>query len=295
MPTSLTFLRKLTQPGIMERVLRERFAEPLHLNILSVFVAIFGNFQGKVYFDLIIRQHNAFCMLRAAKRAKELGFSGFTAIEFGVANGAGLLNMAAIAAEVTKATGIAVELVGFDSGKGMPEPQDYRDHPDMYGPGDFPMQDFDSLRKRLPPASKLIIGDVAETVPAFLSTLRPKCPIGYVVLDVDYYSSSVECLKILDGEASQYLPETLIYADDVADIRHNPWQGEHLAIEEFTQSHAMRKIHPYSFLKNWRLFKKATWLDHIHLLQVLDHPIKQSNHGGARVILGNPYLTNLPD
>jgi len=80
-------------------VLRERLSEPLHLNILSLFVAAVGTFEAKVYFDLIIRQHNAFCLLQAARFAKTCGYKSYTAIEFGVANGAGLMNMAEIAAE----------------------------------------------------------------------------------------------------------------------------------------------------------------------------------------------------
>src|SRR5579863_9566095 len=169
----MRFFKKLSEPRIWERILRERLAEPLHLNILSLCVAVAGNFETKVYFDLVIRQHNAFCLLQAAKFARRCGYKAYTAVEFGVANGAGLLNMAEIAGKVTKATGVKIELVGFDLGGGMPPPFDFRDHPDCYMQGDFPMQDYDRLRERLPATSKLIIGNVAETVPAFLSTLRP--------------------------------------------------------------------------------------------------------------------------
>lgn len=116
------FLRKLAKPSIWERTLQERLSEPLHLNALSVLVALFGGFESKVYFDLVIRAHNAFCLLQAAKNAKNCGYSAITAIEFGVANGAGLLNMAAIAREVTKSTGVNIDLVGFDAGNGMPPP-----------------------------------------------------------------------------------------------------------------------------------------------------------------------------
>ena len=287
------FFRKLAKPAIWERVFRERLSEPLHLNALSVLVALFGGFESKVYFDLVIRAHNAFCLLQAARTAKKSGYSAFTAIEFGVANGAGLLNMAAIAEKVTKATGITIELVGFDAGSGMPPPLDYRDHPDCYGVGDFPMQDYDALRKRLPATSRIIIGEVAKTVPDFVSSIRPDCPLGYVVMDVDYYSSTVACLKIFSGAPQLYLPEVLMYLDDITYPQHNPWQGEYLAVEEFNAQNQMRKACRYNFLREFRLFKKSLWINQIFLVHILDHAQKSRPRDGARVILGNPYL-NLP-
>ena len=37
-------------------------------------------------------------------------------VEFGVATGAGLMNMASIARRVMEATGVAVKIYGFDTG-----------------------------------------------------------------------------------------------------------------------------------------------------------------------------------
>jgi len=116
------FFRKLFEVRIWERLLREKLSEPLHLTFLSLLAGAFGNFETKVYFDLVIRPHNAFCLLQAARFAKRRGHKSFTAIEFGVANGAGLMNMVSIAEKVTKCTGIDINLVGFDSGSGMPPP-----------------------------------------------------------------------------------------------------------------------------------------------------------------------------
>ncbi len=284
------FYRKLLERRVWERVFRERLSEPLHLNILSLFAAAVGSFQAKIAFDMVIRQHNAFCLMQAARFAKRSGYDAYTAIEFGVANGAGLLNMAEIAAKVTKATDVKIELAGFDKGSGMPPPVDYRDHPDCYGTGDFPMQDYGRLRELLPENSSLIIGDVAETIPPFLSALRPDAPIGYVVVDVDYYSSTIECLKIFAGTANLYLPESLIYLDDITYPQHNPWQGEYLAINEFNAQNEMRKACPYNFLRASRLLKNAPWIDQIFLMHILDHEHKKTPREGARVIQGNPYL-----
>src|ERR1039457_5891009 len=126
------FLRKLSQPRIMRRVFIERLTEPLHLNFLALWVAAFGSFRQRVNFDLILRQHNAFAILSAADRARALRLNKITVIEFGVAAGAGLLNMCRIAGRVTKATGVEIQVIGFDTGSGMPPARGYRDHPDLY-------------------------------------------------------------------------------------------------------------------------------------------------------------------
>jgi hypothetical protein len=46
----------------------------------------------------------------------------------------------------------------------MPPPADYRDHPEQWQQGDFPM-DIDKLRRALPAYSETFIGDVADAVP----------------------------------------------------------------------------------------------------------------------------------
>lgn len=288
----MSFYRKLFLPRIWERIFRERLSEPLHLNLMSVLVGIFGNFEARVYFDLVLRQHNAFCLLEAARLAKFSGYKAITAVEFGVASGAGIMNMCEIAPKVTKATGIAIEIFGFDSGSGMPPPLDYRDHPNLYAQGDFPMQDFDLLSSRLPTSCRLIIGNITETVLPFLGTLRPECPIGYVVIDVDYYSSANECLKVFRGPANLYLPESLVFLDDVLYPQHNPWQGEYLAVNEFNSQGKFRKVCQYNCLRSHRLLKNASWIDQVYLMHVLDHEQIQNPSTRDRRILSNVYLEN---
>ena len=85
-----------------KKILYERLTEPLHLNIISIFVVLFGSFKSKVEFDLVIRQQNAFCLYKAAEFAKWMELKSITTIEFGVASGNGLLNICQIAEKVTK-------------------------------------------------------------------------------------------------------------------------------------------------------------------------------------------------
>lgn len=283
-------LSKLGDRRIWERLLRERLSEPLHLNVLSLPIALMGSFRAKVYFDLIVRQQHAYGLLAAADQAKAQGLSAVTVIEFGVANGAGLLNICEIASKVTKATGVRFNIAGFDTGRGMPPPIDYRDHPEFYQAGWFPMEAPERLRGALPPNAELIIGDIAETVPAFLERVPLDAPIGFVALDVDYYSSTVSCLKAFEGNPAKYLPTTLIYLDDVQYPGHSEWAGEMLAVREFSERNASRKIGPTNFLRENRLFKRASWISHMYTLHVFDHPARVSRKDATLQVLSNPYI-----
>lgn len=46
-------------------------------------------------------------------------------------------------------------IVGFDDVSGMPALRDYRDHPEAYQPGWYPMEAPDRLRAKLPTIAKL--------------------------------------------------------------------------------------------------------------------------------------------
>jgi hypothetical protein len=286
--TSLLGSRLRTR-GAFERVYRERLSEPLHLNAMSALVAAFGSYRSKVYFDLAYRQYTAFCLLDAADRANRLGVKRISAMEFGVATGAGLLNICQNAKEVTKITGVEFDIIGFDTGAGLPPPRSYRDHPELYKAGDYKMA-FDSLKAMLPSNARLVLGDIAETIPKFLQD-GVDSEIGYVALDVDYYWSSVETLKIFTGPAEHYLPLVNLYLDDCQDDYCNPACGEMLACSEFNQTEELRAIYPFTALREKRLFKNASWISKIYAVHIFDHQLR--THGDPRESvkqIANPYL-----
>jgi hypothetical protein len=286
----MVLYKKLMRRHILRRIFYERLTEPFHLNLLSAFVALFGTFRQKVAYDLVLRQCHAFALLSTADRAKGYGLSSVSVIEFGVAAGAGLMNIAILAQKVSSLTGVDIQVYGFDTGKGMPPHRDYRDHPNLYREGDFP-SNLASLKTQLPPNAHLILGELATTVPQFVKdTLTAQTPLGYIAVDVDYYSSTVDALKIFDGPAQFYLPLVNIYLDDIDFEDHNPFAGELLAVNEFNQEHQFRKICRYEFLECFRVFPKASWLKHMFTLHVMDHPIRQNVGNGPRVFLENPYL-----
>jgi hypothetical protein len=285
-------LSKLAQRHVWTRIFNERLTEPLHLNALSLLVWMLGTYRSKINHDLVIRQNHAYSILKAADNAQILGLKTVTLIEFGVAAGAGLLNMAKIARDVTKVTGIEFKIYGFDTGVGMPAAADYRDHPDLYQQGDFPMN-FEALRNVLPENVRLVIGDVAQTVPDFLNQLSETEPVGYVAVDVDYYSSARAALKVFtDAKAGKYLPITLVYMDDVALEPHNSYCGELLAIQEFNVENQYRKLERHAFLENTRIYRKSAWIKHIFFLHVLDHPTRFIPAVKAKKrTIANPYVS----
>ncbi len=284
-------LRRLLQREKLQKVFVERLTEPLHLNLLSAFVALFGSYRAKVAFDLVVRQQYAFPILYAADAARRYGYKKVTLVELGVASGAGLLNKCRIAERTTRATGIEFHIVGFDGGKGMPPAIDYRDLPEHFQQGDFPMIDFAALKRALPSNAELIIGDVAETAPAFAKSLTPDAPLGFVAVDVDYYSAAKASLPILSGAAENYLPLVPVYLDDIGMDGNSPWSGELLAVAEFNAENDMRKIAPFTLLRSRRIFKNTQWIDRMFAAHIHDHPYRSPDHRRAtKWVLGNEYL-----
>lgn len=283
--------RKLAKRRVWRRIFIERLTEPLHLNLLSVPVLAFGSLRSKIAWDLVVRQQYAFGVLEAVDIARANGASAITLVEIGVSSGAGLLNLASIARRVSLHTGVACEVHGFDSGTGMPAPVDYRDHPDLYQQGDFGM-DAQALRTELPPATNLHLGPLASTIPSFLAEVRTEAPIGFVALDVDYWSSTVQALELFKGEPTCYLPRTVVYVDDIALGEHNSAAGARLAITEFNQAMRRRPLEPDPFLETRRVFRRAAWIKQMMFLHVLDHP-RRSDIAAVTTkrYIENPYLT----
>lgn len=160
----------------------------------------------------------AFGMQRAAALTSALQLPGFTAIEFGVAGGNGLVAMEQHAARLSSDFGVTIDVVGFDLGQGLPLATGYRDVTYRWSEGDFAMNEA-ALRKRLSSA-QLVLGDVKETVPDYRSSL----PIGFIAFDLDYYSSTLAALQIMEGfDWKRWLPRTNAYFDDLRTIE---WVGE---------------------------------------------------------------------
>ena len=218
--------------------------------------------------------YHAAAMLGATLEAYSLGISEVTAVEFGVANGGGLLDICGVADYLTESFGIRFRIFGFDTAAGLPAIKDYRDHPEIWAAGQYPMGDHAALRQKLPSHCKLIIGDITETVVPFCqNNLNDAAPLAFIKMDVDYYSSTLAALEILKHRPSCYLPVVFSYFDDTEYwITYNRWCGERGAIEEFNRVNTLRKIDKM----NVRLYEtpRRHWHDKIYGCHILDHPTR---------------------
>ena len=96
---------------------------------------------------------------------------------------------------------------------------------------------------------RLIIGDIADTLPNFLRELESADDpdgeaIAFCSIDVDLYSSTVPITAFLEQVRADYLlPATVLYVDDVfVNWTYSRFAGEGLAILEFNQRNDNRKI-----------------------------------------------------
>jgi hypothetical protein len=280
----------LRRRDIWRRIAVERLTEPLHLNAIALGVALAGSTRARVAFDVLVRQQHAFGLLDAADEARRRGLNRVTVAELGVGGGAGLLNICDLAARVTDTTGVGFDVVGFDTGAGLPPPADHRDHPELYTAGSFP-HDRVRLEQALPSNARIVYGDLAETIDPFVESLTPDSPLGFATLDVDYYSSAKHALRLFLGDARCYLPTVLVYVDDVHERTHTRFAGELLAIDEFNRDNELRKLDVDRSLPYTRVFKHAEWLQHMFRLHVFDHPERSDVTSRREIeVAPNPYL-----
>jgi hypothetical protein len=209
-------------------------------------------------------------LLHAAHAARALDLPRIAALEFGVAGGNGLLALERAAAAAKSLAGTEVDIFGFDTGSGMPAPVDHRDSPWLVEPAYFKMDEA-ALRARLGQA-QLVLGPVAETTPEWANA--DHAPIGFISFDLDYYSSTMEAFKVLEGNPARMLPRVLCYFDDLFGYGWTDFTGERAAIDDFNSSHTDRKIaqiHGLRFELPEHEFH-SSWHEKIYVVHVFDHP-----------------------
>jgi hypothetical protein len=241
---------------------------PLH-GLFLMMTRRLCSFEHRVRVGAFERPPYAYCVYHSAVLAKQLGYREISVIEFGVAGGNGLLALERYADEASRQVGIDIEVYGFDTGRGLPLPGDYRDLPYHWKPGFFQM-DEEELRTRLR-NTRLVIGDIQETAAEFFSAYDP-APIAAVMHDLDFYSSTTEALKMFDADERYRIPRIYCYFDDVigGEVElYNNFTGERLAIEEFNQAHPRKKLS-----KAYHLIcrkRPEEWFHQIFILHDFEH------------------------
>jgi hypothetical protein len=225
-----------------------------------------------IHWSLAPRPHYAYCLFQAATLAKRLGIERIGAIEFGVAGGNGLVLLETHARWIERELSVKIEIFGFDAGEGLPEAEDYRDLPYHWKAGFFRL-DRGALERRLK-SSKLVLGNVRETVPTFFETYPDAPPIGCIFHDLDFYSSTRDALRLLDSPSERFLPRVFNYFDDIVGAEtelYNDFTGQRRAIAEFNEIHSHKKIaRCYHFS---RLRTRRLWHEQIFVLHDFVHPL----------------------
>jgi hypothetical protein len=212
----------------------------------------------------------AWGVIQGAALAKVLGLPRISVIEFGVAGGRGLLALEAIAELVERKTNIGIDVFGFDSGIGLPKPEDFRDHPNLWFQGQFRM-DRARLESKLRRA-KLCLGPVKETIPLLIA--GNPAPVAFVSVDLDLYSSTRDALILFKSNYAHLLPRVVSYFDDIFGYTFNDHCGERAAIAEFNSSSSARKICPIYGLRYLipRFARDDAWPDGMYFAHFFEHP-----------------------
>jgi hypothetical protein len=228
-----------------------------------------------------LRPNYTWGVLQGVHLAKTLGADRVSVIEFGVAGGNGLVSLERIAEKVELILGVGIDVYGFDTGRGLPKPLDYRDCPNLWSEGIYVM-DEEKLRKRLKRAH-LLLGLVEDTVSQFIKS-KPS-PVAFVSFDLDYYTSTMQAFKLLDADHALLLPRIYCYFDDILGFTYSEYNGERLAISEFNSSHETTKVSPIYGLKYFlpSLYAQAEWSEQFYIAHIFNHELYGRSDG-----LGGP-------
>ena len=227
-----------------------------------------GSFEFRLNRNALKRMQYAYICFHAAKLGKKLGYKKISVIEYGVAGGQGLLILEDHVKEIEKYFDIEIDIYGFDTGEGLPEPIDYRDLPYHWKKGFYSMN-HDDLKNKLKKA-KLVIGNIEDTSKTFFANHNP-APIGAVIHDFDFYSSTKTALTMMKKNEKYFLPRVFSYFDDTIGNElelYNDYTGERLAINEFNKnSNDIKICIPYHL----KALKPEVWHNQIWICHFFNH------------------------
>jgi hypothetical protein len=251
--------------GRWQFLIRLGMEPPFRLLARALLKRLKVSVKTRTIWELSKRPEYLLGVFTAAEQALEQGVAEIAVVEFGVAGGNGLVALQSEAEAVERATGVGIKVYGFDAGpQGLPAfIGDYRDHPDAWQPGDFPMDEA-ALRARLSTRTTLVLGNVKDTVEGFFVAHQPP-PIGFVSFDLDLYSSTRDALKIFSAPDKKMLRNVPLYFDDIDFLFNNKFAGELLAIDEFNLENDRVKIDKWYGVKAGRPFPERHFLEKLYV------------------------------
>ncbi len=180
------------------------------------------------------RPHYESLIFETSKNAIKLGFNEIDIIELGVAGGNGIKSILKYKRKIEKILKIKINIIGFDSGTGLPESGIKEDLPFFWKQGDYTNRNIKNLENE-DRCIKIFEGNISLTLDQYISEKKSK--IGLIIFDLDLYSSTKIFLdKIPElSKRNLLLPRVFCYFDDlfVSDYVLNDINGEPLAIKEF--------------------------------------------------------------
>ena len=197
------------------------------------------------------RPHYETLIYETSKNAIKLGYNEINIIELGVAGGDGIRTLVKYKKKIEKILKIKINIIGFDTGTGLPETNYKQDLPFFWKKGDYTNQNLDKLEKDFTNV-KIYKGNISSTLEEFINQNKKK--IGLIIFDLDLYSSTKLFLNKIPelSKENLLLPRTFCYFDDLflADYCLDDTNGEPLAISEFNIK--------------FKEFKLGKYFDHIN-------------------------------
>ena len=189
------------------------------------------------------RPHYESLIYETSKNAIKLGFNEISVVELGVAGGNGIKSILKYKRKIEKILDIKINIVGFDTGTGLPNSDLKEDLPYFWKQGDYTNINLKDLEKE-DSSIKIYEGNISSTIDKYI--LENKIKIGLIFFDLDLYSSTKLFLDKIPAlsEKKLLLPRVFCYFDDlfVADYTLNDINGEPLAIKEFNNQFKKIKL-----------------------------------------------------
>ena len=209
------------------------YEKPLRVAFTKFLSLKFSNF----------RPHYESLIYETSKNAIKLGFNEINVVELGVAGGNGIKSILKYKRKIEKILDIKINIVGFDTGTGLPNSDLKEDLPYFWKQGDYTNINLKGLEKE-DSSIKIYEGNISSTIDKYI--FENKIKIGLIFFDLDLYSSTKLFLDKIPAlsEKKLLLPRVFCYFDDlfVADYTLNDINGEPLAIKEFNNQFKKIKL-----------------------------------------------------